>query len=643
MPPSFLVAFAAHPRLSSGCLFWGGWEARAAAPLAILVCVSGALCPPARTISLKELNMDMQSIDIAKLSISKANMRNAKKPPDITDILPSVKARGVLVPLLVRPNGIEGHYEIVAGRRRYFAAQAAAQPDETGMYLPCAILDDNDDAAALEASLIENFVRQDPDEVTKWETFTQLVKQGRDAADIAATFGLPNITVKRILALGNLLPRIREAYRAQSIDAATVRHLTLASKAQQKAWLALFDSEDGYAPRGNQLKAWLFGGAAIAVSAALFDIASYDGQIVSDLFEENGYFADADTFWAAQSAEIARREADYLANGWSSVEIIPPERQFAAWEYEHVSKRKGGRVYIDVHSKGDVTFHEGYMTRKEVRTAQASESGNAATPKPPRPEITAAMREYLDLHRHAAVRAILSQDAPLALRVMVAHMICGSPLWRVSTASIRSRNDAITQSLQASSAEQAIAERRAALLELLGFAGDEPHLVGGQDSWTGVEVVLARLIGLGEDDVMAILAFAMAETLTSGTRLVEYLGEHLAINMADHWQADSAFFALLRDREVLTAILAEVGSPALADAHASQKGFVLKAMIGDCLDGENGRRKCENWVPRWMAFPPSAYTERGKITPMPAASIADEAEDEASQPDDDVGEASLAA
>ena len=588
--------------------------------------------------------MDMQSIDIARLSISKANMRNAKKPPDISDILPSVKARGVLVPLLVRPNGKEGHYEIVVGRRRYFAAQAAAKPDDNGMFLPCAILDDNDDAAALEASLIENFVRQDPDEVTKWETFTKLVKQGRDAADIAATFGLANITVKRILALGNLLPRIREAYRAQSIDAATIRHLTLASKAQQKAWLVLFESEDGYAPRGNQLKAWLFGGAAIAVSAALFDVASYDGKIISDLFEENGYFAGADQFWAAQSAEIAKREAQYLADGWSSVEIIPPERHFAAWEYEHVSKRKGGRVYIDVQSKGDVIFHEGYMTRKEVRAAQAGESGCAAPPKPPRPEITAAMREYLDLHRHAAVRATLSHDGPLALRVMVAHVICGSALWRVSTASIRSRNDAITQSVEASTAERAIAERRANLLELLGFAGDEPHIVGGQDSWTGIEIVLARLIGLGDEDVMAIMAFAMAETLAIGSKLVEYLGEHLAIDMASHWQADAAFFALLRDRGVLSAILAEVGSPALADAHHAEKGFILKALIGDCLEGENGRQKCDQWVPRWMAFPPSAYTERVKIPPMATASIADEAEAvENSQIGDDVKEASLTA
>jgi ParB family chromosome partitioning protein len=558
--------------------------------------------------------MDLQSINIAKLSVSKVNMRNGRKPPDISDILPSIIARGVLVPLLVRPNGMEGHYEIVAGRRRYFAARATIGPDTEDLSLPCAILDDGDDAASLEASLIENFVRQDPDEVTKWETFGRLIKEGRSIEDIAATFGLANITVKRILALGNLLPAIREAYRAESIDAATVRHLTLANKAQQKAWLALFVSEDEYAPRGTQLKAWLFGGTAIPVSSALFDIARYEGQIVNDLFEDNGYFADSAMFWAAQSREIANREADYLANGWSSVEIIPPERHFATWEYEHVTKRKGGRVYIDVNGRGEVTFHEGYLTRKEVRSRQGGSSDDIAAPKPPRPETTAAMREYLDLHRHAAVRAKLADENQLALRVMVAHVICGSMLWRVSTASTHSRCDATSQSVQASLGEQAIAARRAQMLELLAFAADEPYLVGGQDSCAGIETVLARLIALPDEEVLSILALTMAETLAPATRLVEYLGQHLAIDMREHWQADDAFFALLRDREVLTAILAEVGSPALAEANKDEKGFVLKAIIGDCLDGENDRSECARWVPRWMVFPPSAYTERGKST-----------------------------
>ncbi len=46
--------------------------------------------------------MELRHIDLAKLSISAANMRAKGKAPDIANILPSVRARGVLVPLIVR-------------------------------------------------------------------------------------------------------------------------------------------------------------------------------------------------------------------------------------------------------------------------------------------------------------------------------------------------------------------------------------------------------------------------------------------------------------------------------------------------------------------------------------------------------------
>ena len=351
--------------------------------------------------------MQLENIELAKLSVSPANMRNGKKPPDISDILPSVRVRGVLVPLLVRPNGSADTFEIVAGRRRYHAATTVAEEGGSDGPLPCAILEEGDDAAALEASLIENLVRENPDEVTQWEQFTQLVKKGRKASEIADTFGMDEKMVGRILALGNLLPPIRKAYGREEIDAATVRHLTLASKAQQKAWLALFRDEEAYAPRGTQLKAWLFGGASISVSAAIFDMASFKGQIVSDLFAEDGYFGDADQFWEAQTAAIEAKKAEYLEDGWSDVQIIPQDSYFQSWDHEKTTKRKGGRVYIDVSAKGEVTFHEGYLTAKEARVRETGQVDSKAD-KPKRPEITGPMAEYVNLHRHAAVRCELA-------------------------------------------------------------------------------------------------------------------------------------------------------------------------------------------------------------------------------------------
>lgn len=125
--------------------------------------------------------MKLDFIDMGKLSIAAANMRRKGKDPDVADLMPSIRARGVLVPLLVRPNCAEGHYEIVAGRRRFTAIGAVAREGGAVRPIPCAILDEGDDADALEASMLENLARVQPDEVSQWEAFVALVKRYPDA------------------------------------------------------------------------------------------------------------------------------------------------------------------------------------------------------------------------------------------------------------------------------------------------------------------------------------------------------------------------------------------------------------------------------------------------------------------------------
>ncbi|GAY20332.1 putative plasmid stabilization protein [Sphingobium fuliginis] len=114
--------------------------------------------------------MELMHIDIARLCVSGLNMRGNRKAPDLANILPSVRARGILVPLIVREKregAAQGGeecpaYEIVAGKRRYHAALTLAQENEGIDPLPCAVMEAGDDAAALEASLIENIARLDP-------------------------------------------------------------------------------------------------------------------------------------------------------------------------------------------------------------------------------------------------------------------------------------------------------------------------------------------------------------------------------------------------------------------------------------------------------------------------------------------------
>jgi len=556
--------------------------------------------------------MKLDFIDRGKLSVSKTNMRYAKKAPDVADILPTVRKRGIIVPLLVRPNCAPDAFEIVAGARRWTADGVVFGEGIDHGPLPCAILEDGDDADAIEASMIENIARLDADEVTQWENFVRLVKEGRTPDDISATFGLPELMVRRVLALGNLLPRIRDLYRHEKIDAATVRHLTMASKSQQKAWLALHDDPDAYVPTGHQLKAWLFGGQSIKAAHALFDVEASGLQTIADLFGEDRYFVDADAFWTAQNAAIEAKRAAYLEDGWSDVVIVPPSEHFQTWEHEKAAKRKGGRVYIAVRSSGEVSVHEGYVTRKEARRIDKGEAVGTGH-KPARPEITSTMQTYLDLHRHAAVRAALTDHPHVALRLLVAHAIVGSPLFRVSPEPQTTRNDEVRESLETARGETVFDEKRRAVLGLLDFSAEEPTVTGGNGDDYGLAGVFLRLLDLPDPAIMDVTAVVIGEALASGSAAVDAVGLHINLDMADWWSADTAFFELIRDKEVLGRIVAEVAGDTIAAANAGEKTKTMKKIVRDHLDGAEGRTKVERWVPRWMAFPPSAYTARGGV------------------------------
>jgi len=548
--------------------------------------------------------MELKHIDIANLAISGANMRGKGKA-DLSNILPSVLARGVLVPLIVRQNGTPDTYEIVAGKRRYQAALAVAKETGEAEALPCAVIEAGDDAAALEASLIENIARLDPDEVTRWECFTRLVREGRTPEHIATTFGLTELQVKRTLALGNLLPRIRNLYRRGEIDAATVRHLTLATKAQQQQWLALLDDPNSYCPTGHSLKAWVFGGASIPASAALFDVEAYGGGIVSDLFGDDRYFADVAAFWTAQNEAIEARVETYREAGWSDVVVLPQGEPFHSWEHERCPKRKGGKVYVVVSARGDVAFHEGYVTVREARKLAKGEASD--TPK--RPEVSASQQDYIDLHRHAAVRARMIAVPGICLRVAVAHMIVGSSLWTVRIEPQRG-SDVVVESVENSPSEAQFDAQRRKLLGVLDYDPDAPTIARGGGTLTGL---FAKLITLGDATVMDILAVVMAETLDARSDLVDALGMQLGIDMAEVWQADAALLDGIRDREVIDAMLAEVAGKEIADANAKETGKVKRQIIRDCLDGANGRAKVEGWVPGWLRFPATSYTTRGGV------------------------------
>lgn len=543
--------------------------------------------------------MELKHIPIEQLHISKLNMRYGRKNPDVSDILPSVREKGILLPLIVRPE--DNDFGIIAGGRRYLCGEIIRE--EVGSFAAplCAVMGEGDDAEAIEISLIENFARRDPDPISEYETFARLVKAGRSLDGIAATFGVTSQTVKQRLALANLLPKIKDAYRAEEIDDETIQHLTMATKAQQKEWLKLFENEDSRVPTGHYLKNWLFGGASISTKVALFPLDQYTGQIVNDLFGEESYFASAETFWEAQGAAIDAKAEALREAGWSEVVILEQGTTFSPWGYEKTAKAKGGKVYVEIAYSGEVEFHTGYVTRKEAEKAARADAKEAAKADPEKsagikPQMTQAMENYLELHRHGVVRLALLCDPNVALRLMVAHALAPTGNWSVSPDPLRARSTEIDANIRQSAANVAFEAEYAAVVALL----DLPKQHDTVD-------VFVRLLALCDEDVLRIAAFVMALTLAVGDTAVEAAGLRLNASAAEVWQPDDLFFDLIRDRATVNPMLADVAGKATAKSNKDEKVKSQKKIIRDCLAGESGRAKVENWLPGWMQFPFKPY------------------------------------
>lgn len=560
--------------------------------------------------------MKLEHIELRNLKISPVNVRK-HGGGDISDLLPSIRAIGVVQSLLVRPN-CEG-YEVVAGGRRLRTCQQIAAEGGEVEPLPCIILDDGEDAIAVEASLAENIARLPMDEVDQYEAFAALIKQGQSIEEIAAHFGISELLVTKRLAVANLITPILNAYRKDKIDVRTLRALTLASKAQQKDWYKLFRDPETEEPTGRWLKAWLLGGEEIPVSHALFPVENYEGKIITDLFEDEQFFDDPEKFWTLQMEAVQQRQQAYLEAGWPDVIILENENYFSTYGKNKRAKKDGGKVYIQCRSNGEVEFYEGWLDEKEAkRLDKAAAKANGKVKADPKPELTKAAIRYLELHRHNAVRVELLKAPQIALRLAVVHMVASCDLWEVKPEPQRTNgNEAISASIESSKAQAAFNKEREAVKKLLNIEDEREYLMQEQSYLRTEELpcVFARLLELTDKQVMRVLSFAMSETLAAGTPIVEALGQILSVDMASWWEPEDTFFDLLRDKPAINAMVSEVAGKRAAKDGLTKTAKAQKETIKGILQGRNGAKKPEGWLPRYMHFPMQGYTKRKGLPP----------------------------
>ncbi len=562
--------------------------------------------------------MELHHIPLDRLTVAKINARAHGVTEGLDSLAASIRAQGVLQPLLVRPvvEAEGADFEIVAGQRRYLACRRISE-DAPVDPLPCLVLAETDDAAALEISLAENIERLPMEPFDQHEAFARLVKLGQDSDAIAIRFGVTERLVKQRLALAGLIEPIKREARKGEIKITDAQLLALATPKQQKAWFKLYRDKSWYAPQGGQLKAWLLGGAAMTTEVALFPLADYKGRIVADLFGEQSYFDDAAQFWTLQNQAIAELRESLLAKGWAKVKMLEMGDYFRSWEYQRTAKKDGGWVLLLPQRNGEVLVHEGYLPLKEVQRQARRAAGiegdvelDEATLKGVRSETTQALQNYVALHKAAAVRIALVQNPAVALRLAVASLIGGADNWSVRADRTHPMNATIEASVATGAALAAFAEERRTVAGGLASAADgsEPTdatLSGRGYGETQTAETFARLLELNDEQVLKVLAVIAAEALVAGSGVAERLGELLQIDMHQCWQPDEAFLELLTDKAALAGIAAEVG----AAPNAKATGKELRASIRRRLNGE-GCPPVENWLPRYFEFPIRGYIDR---------------------------------
>jgi ParB family transcriptional regulator, chromosome partitioning protein len=147
--------------------------------------------------------------------------RSTMDPAALDELTQSIRARGILQPLLVRQHPTEsGRYQIIAGERRWRAAGAAGLHEVPTLVREMA---DTDIAAV---ALVENLQRQDLNAIDEAEGYERLINQfGLTQEAVGNAIGKSRSHVSNTLRLLNLPMAVREALRNGTISAGHARAL----------------------------------------------------------------------------------------------------------------------------------------------------------------------------------------------------------------------------------------------------------------------------------------------------------------------------------------------------------------------------------------------------------------------------------
>ncbi|MDX6706264.1 MAG: ParB family transcriptional regulator, chromosome partitioning protein [Solirubrobacteraceae bacterium] len=201
---------------------------------------------------------DLRSLPVELIAPNPRQPRRAFDDAALEALAASLRERGVLQPVLVRPVA-GGTYELVAGERRWRAAQIA------GLASIPALVRARDDAEALETALIENMARQDLNPVEEARACAALVEElGLTREVVGLRVGRSRVAVSNLLRLLDLPDEALESLERGELSAGHGRALLLAEDHADRRRLARTAQLEGWSVRTLEARARAANAAAPA-------------------------------------------------------------------------------------------------------------------------------------------------------------------------------------------------------------------------------------------------------------------------------------------------------------------------------------------------------------------------------------------
>nr|WP_298156645.1 ParB/RepB/Spo0J family partition protein [uncultured Pseudoxanthomonas sp.] len=227
----------------------------------------------------------LRTLPVQQLQPGKYQPRMAMDPSKLSELAESIKAQGVIQPIVVRELS-PGRFEIVAGERRWRASQ------EAGLAEVPVVVRELDDRTVIAMALIENIQREDLNPLEEAQSLQRLINEfSLTHAEAAEAVGRSRAAVSNLLRLLELPPAIRALLEARRLEMGHARALlTLSPDLASK--LASDAAEQGWSVREVEHRAQQFAAGKVPVNgkkakpakaAPQPDIASLETELSESL------------------------------------------------------------------------------------------------------------------------------------------------------------------------------------------------------------------------------------------------------------------------------------------------------------------------------------------------------------------------